>query len=200
MGQSSLVRRLLFSRILSPARWVRRELISLRDRFLRAVRLFFWNRLVFSPWAGKRMRMFLLRRRKGFQVGGESFFSDRARISLRARVNVGKRVFVNEELRVFSDGGLISINDDCTLACEVCFITTTHQLGNSYRRAGTGLEKEIVVGSGVWIGHGVTILPGVTIGSGCVVAAGSIIPENSVLEPNSLYAGVPAKKKRDLTQ
>lgn len=43
---------------------------------------------------------------------------------------------------------------------------------------------------------GVTILPGVIINDGCIVAAGAVV--NKDCEANSLYAGVPARKIKEL--
>jgi maltose O-acetyltransferase len=40
------------------------------------------------------------------------------------------------------------------------------------------------------------VLPGVTIGAGCAVAAGAVVTADC--EPDGLYAGVPARRVRDL--
>ncbi|MFI3279438.1 MAG: gamma carbonic anhydrase family protein [Rikenellaceae bacterium] len=48
------------------------------------------------------------------------------------------------------------------------------------------------------IGMGSTILDNAVVGSGCIVAAGALVLAGAKLEPNSLYAGVPAKKIRDI--
>ncbi|MEA9389296.1 acyltransferase [Acerihabitans sp. TG2] len=55
---------------------------------------------------------------------------------------------------------------------------------------------KIKIGNNVFIGHGVTILPGVTIGDNIVIGACSVV--NKDLKSNAIYAGVPAKKIRDL--
>lgn len=48
----------------------------------------------------------------------------------------------------------------------------------------------------VWIGANVTILPGITIKKCAVVGAGSVVTKD--LEAYGVYAGVPAKKIRDI--
>jgi maltose O-acetyltransferase len=40
------------------------------------------------------------------------------------------------------------------------------------------------------------VLPGVTVGDGCVIAAGAVV--NADCQPDGLYAGVPARRVRDL--
>lgn len=73
----------------------------------------------------------------------------------------------------------------------------------------------VIVGDWVTIGHNVTahgcvientcligmgsvILNNARIGEGSIIAAGAVIPENTIVPPNSLWAGVPARERRQL--
>jgi len=49
------------------------------------------------------------------------------------------------------------------------------------------------------IGMGAIVLNNVRVGEGSIVAAGALVPEGTVIPPGSLYAGVPARLKRQLT-
>ncbi len=49
------------------------------------------------------------------------------------------------------------------------------------------------------IGMGSTILDNAVVASGCIIAANALVLSNAVLEPNSLYAGVPAKRIREVS-
>jgi carbonic anhydrase/acetyltransferase-like protein (isoleucine patch superfamily) len=49
------------------------------------------------------------------------------------------------------------------------------------------------------IGMGATILDNAVVGTGCIVAANALVLSNQKLEPYSVYAGVPAKKVKDVT-
>jgi carbonic anhydrase/acetyltransferase-like protein (isoleucine patch superfamily) len=49
------------------------------------------------------------------------------------------------------------------------------------------------------IGMGVTILNNSHIGSGSIIAAGAVVPEHTVVPPGTLWAGVPAKLRRELS-
>lgn len=86
---------------------------------------------------------------------------------------------------------IINIGSNVWCACNVKFITITHELGTNDQRAGKTIFKPISIGNGCWLGEGVTILPGVNIGDGCVVAAGAYV--NKDCESNCLIGGVPAK-------
>jgi acetyltransferase-like isoleucine patch superfamily enzyme len=48
----------------------------------------------------------------------------------------------------------------------------------------------------VWIGANAIILCGVTVGEGCIIASGSVVTKDCY--PNGMYAGVPAKRIKDL--
>ena len=50
----------------------------------------------------------------------------------------------------------------------------------------------------VLIGIGATILDHAVIGSNSIIAANSLILTGTIVEPNSIYAGVPAKKVKDV--
>lgn len=49
------------------------------------------------------------------------------------------------------------------------------------------------------IGMGATILDNAVVAAGCIIAANALVLSNAKLEPNSVYAGVPAKKVKEVT-
>jgi carbonic anhydrase/acetyltransferase-like protein (isoleucine patch superfamily) len=55
-----------------------------------------------------------------------------------------------------------------------------------------------VVEDAVLIGMGVVILNDCRIGEGSIIAAGAVVPEHTVVPPRTLWAGVPAKLRREL--
>ncbi|HHZ8891379.1 TPA: acyltransferase [Klebsiella michiganensis] len=58
--------------------------------------------------------------------------------------------------------------------------------------------NKITIGDNVYLGFGCLILPGVVIENNVVVGANSVITKN--LEANAVYAGVPARKIKDLNE
>ena len=56
-----------------------------------------------------------------------------------------------------------------------------------------------VVEDAVLVGIGVRILNDCRIGEGSIVAAGAVVPEHTVVPPRTLWAGVPAKLRRELS-
>lgn len=55
----------------------------------------------------------------------------------------------------------------------------------------SGLDKDIIVESDVWIGANVTLLAGVHVGRGATISAGAVVTKD--IPPYSISGGVPAK-------
>lgn len=59
------------------------------------------------------------------------------------------------------------------------------------------LSGRVVVGRGAFIGVGSAIIPDIKIGDWCIIAAGAAVTSDT--KNNTLYAGVPAVYKKDLS-
>lgn len=92
--------------------------------------------------------------------------------------------------------GPITIGDRSGVGHGVQLVTGHHVLGPSRQRLGALAPRPVTIGSGAWLAAGAVVLPGVTVGEGAVIAAGAVV--TSDVEPNALYAGIPARKVRDL--
>ena len=110
-------------------------------------------------------------------------------------ISIGAGTFINYRC-VFNTAGGIVIGRNVDIAMDVSFVTSTHEIGSSGRRAGKSTSAPIHVGDGVWIGARAVILPGVSIGDGVIIAAGSVVAKDC--QPDTLYAGIPAKPIRSL--
>lgn len=110
-------------------------------------------------------------------------------------ITIGRGSFLNHN--VFLDSAAqIVIGANCHFGMGVLVATSSHHIGPADKRAGDGFALPVVIGDGVWVGARATILPGVTIGPGCVIASGAVVVNNC--EPDGVYAGVPAKRVREL--
>jgi len=103
---------------------------------------------------------------------------------IRADVNsirIGHKVNVQ-------DGAVIH----CTYERSVTTIGNEVSIGHNAIVHGCTIEEKVLVGMGA------IIMDHARIGTRCLIAAGAVVLENSVLEPNGIYAGVPAKRVKDL--
>ena len=108
---------------------------------------------------------------------------------------IGRDTFVNRGC-LFEGAGDLVIGEDCQIAMEAMFLTSTHPWQADGSFASQPENRSTVVGDRCWIGARAIILPGVVVGDGCVIGAGSVV--NRDCEPGYLYAGVPARRVRRL--
>ncbi len=65
-------------------------------------------------------------------------------------------------------------------------------IGHNATVHGCVVEDEVVIGMGA------VVLNNARIGTGSFIAAGAVVPEHTVVPPRTLWAGVPAKLRREL--
>ena len=109
-------------------------------------------------------------------------------------IHIGKNVFINSGCK-FQDQGGIFIDDGALIGHNVVIATLNHDM-NPTKRASM-IAQPIHIGKNVWIGSNATILAGVSIGNGAVIGAGSVVTKD--VPENTVYAGVPAKKIKDIS-
>ncbi|MFW6187968.1 MAG: acyltransferase [Actinomycetota bacterium] len=110
-------------------------------------------------------------------------------------LRIGRGAFINRGV-TWDGHGSLRLGERCAIGHEVLFIGGTHEIGGGEDRAGKRIDLPISVGDGTWIGARATVLPGVSIGAGCIIAAGAVVSRDC--EPHGVYAGVPARRIRDL--
>ncbi|QHI73919.1 galactoside O-acetyltransferase [Aminipila terrae] len=122
----------------------------------------------------------------------------------RLGVQMGEGTFSNFGLRVVPNDNpiCVDIGKNVSLAPNIVFVC------NSSANNGVEINKlkyvankltysgNIKVEDEVWIGANVTVLPGINIGKCSVIGAGSVVIND--VESYCVYAGVPAKKIRNL--
>jgi maltose O-acetyltransferase len=110
-------------------------------------------------------------------------------------IRVGPDSLINHGCH-FENVAPVDIGARCALAPGVMVITSTHEIGGPERRQGDWGVLPVRVEDGCWIGARSVLCPGVVVGAGCLIAAGAVVRESC--EPNGLYAGVPARRLREL--
>lgn len=110
-------------------------------------------------------------------------------IKSQASLSIGSQTWIGENFNI-AGNGKVTIGNNCDISSNVIFSTGTHEVSNSFRRAGIGYCENIIIGDGCWIGINSTLLSGVNIGNGVIIAACSCVNKN-VLD-NLMVGGVPA--------
>ena len=117
-----------------------------------------------------------------------------------------EKVHISPLAAVFScffntNSGSIYIGDYTFAGSGVSILAGSHDMyldGLSRRDCEYKEGYDINIGEGVWLASGCTILGPCTIGDNAVVASGAVVVPGTVIPENSVYAGVPAKKVKEI--
>lgn len=157
-----------------------------------------WRHLMLDLLAGSglvpRPLRWALYRALGLDVRTPNVFSG-TRITGRD-LHIGRGTFVNHACYLDVARGRIEIGERCQVGPEVMVLTATHELGPDGSASAQAVYRTTAIGDRVWLGARVTVLPGARIGDGCVVAAGAVV--SGVCPPGGVYAGVPARRLREV--
>ena len=95
-------------------------------------------------------------------------------------------------------GNKVNIQDGAVIHCT--YQKTKTNIGNNVSIGHNAIVHGCTVHDNVLIGMGAIVMDNCVIGSNCIIAAGAVLTENTHVEPGSIYAGVPAKKVKNIDQ
>jgi carbonic anhydrase/acetyltransferase-like protein (isoleucine patch superfamily) len=95
-------------------------------------------------------------------------------------------------------GNKVNVQDGAVIHCT--YQKSPTNIGNNVSIGHNALVHGCTVHDNVLIGMGAIVMDNCVIGSNSIIAAGAVVLENTKVEPGSIYAGVPAKKVKDINQ
>jgi carbonic anhydrase/acetyltransferase-like protein (isoleucine patch superfamily) len=95
-------------------------------------------------------------------------------------------------------GNKVNIQDGAVLHCT--YQKTTVQLGNNVSIGHNAIVHGCKVDDNVLIGMGAIVMDNCEIGSNTIIAAGAVLTEGTKVPSGCIYAGVPAKKVKDISE
>jgi len=132
----------------------------------------------------------------------------------------GKDCFFAENATLIGD---LILGDECSVWYQAVLRGDVHhiRIGNrvniqdgavihaTYKKAGTVIGDDVSIGHNaivhgctlhdrVLIGMGSIVMDNCVIHSNSIVAAGSVVIQNTVVEEGAIYAGIPARKIKDI--
>lgn len=95
-------------------------------------------------------------------------------------------------------GNKVNIQDGAVIHCT--YQKTKVNLGNNVSIGHNAIVHGCTVHDNVLIGMGAIVMDNCVIESNCIIAAGAVLTENTHVTAGSIWAGVPAKKVKDIDQ
>jgi len=141
-------------------------------------------------------------RNKTPQIPEDCFIAENATIV--GEVTIGKQcsIWFNAVLR--GDVHFIKLGDKVNVQ-DGAVIHATYQkspttIGNNVSIGHNAIVHGCTIHDNVLIGMGSIVMDDCIVESNSIIAAGAVVTKNTVVESGSIYAGVPAKKVKDISK
>ena len=95
-------------------------------------------------------------------------------------------------------GNKVNVQDGAVIHCT--YQKTKTIIGNNVSIGHRAIIHGCTIEDNVLVGMGAIIMDNAKIGSNTIIAAGAVVLEGTIVESGSIYAGVPAKKVKNISQ
>ena len=134
------------------------------------------------------------------QFGQNCFIADNATlvgdVVLGDECSVWFGAVLRADVHYIHVGNLVNIQDGAVIHCTWRKYPTT--IGNGVTIGHRAILHGCVIGDNVLIGMGAIVLDDCLVESGAIVAAGAVLAPGTKVPPGALFAGVPARKIKDI--
>ncbi len=139
---------------------------------------------------------------KSPQISSDCYIAENATIV--GEVIVGNKCSIWFNAVIRGDVNSIIIGDKVNIQ-DGAVIHCTYQkhptfIGNNVSIGHNAIVHGCVIKDNVLVGMGAIIMDNCTIESNSIIAAGSVVTQNTIVESGCIYAGIPAKKVKDIDQ
>ncbi len=134
------------------------------------------------------------------QIPNDCFVAENATIvgdvQMGEECSVWFNAVIRGDVHYIKIGHRVNIQDGAVIHCTYQKHPTI--IGNKVSIGHNAIVHGCTIEDNVLIGMGAIVMDNCLVKSNVIVAAGAVVTQNSVLESNAIYAGVPAKKIKDL--
>lgn len=118
-------------------------------------------------------------------------------VEMGSECSVWFNAVIRGDVNIIRMGNKVNVQDGACIHCT--YEKTQTILGNNVSIGHNAIVHGCTVHDNVLIGMGAIVMDNVVIGENSIVAAGAVVLENTHIPPGSIYAGVPAKKVKDIS-
>jgi len=134
--------------------------------------------------------------------GSDCYLAENATIvgdvTLGDECSVWFNAVVRGDVHYIKIGNRVNIQDGAVIHCTYKKHPT--QIGDNVSIGHNALVHGCTVHNNVLIGMGSIVMDNCVVHSNSIVAAGAVLLENTVVESGCIYAGVPAKKVKEINE
>ena len=136
------------------------------------------------------------------QMGNDCFIAPNATIVGDVKMGNECSVWFNAVIRgdvnSIEMGNKVNVQDGAVIHCT--YQKTKTLIGNNVSIGHNAIVHGCTLEDNVLVGMGAIIMDNVKVGSNSIIAAGAVVLENTIVEKGCIYAGIPAKKIKMVTE
>lgn len=133
-------------------------------------------------------------------IGPDCYLADNAtvvgEVTMGSHCSVWFTAVVRGDVTSITIGDRVNIQDGACIHCTYQRAATT--IGNDVSIGHRAIVHGCTVHDSVLIGMGAIVMDDAVVESNVIIGAGAVVPAGMRCEANSVYAGIPAKKIKDL--
>ena len=119
-------------------------------------------------------------------------------VSFGSQCSVWYNAVIRGDVNTITIGNRVNIQDGAVVHCTYQKHATI--IGNNVSIGHNAIVHGCTINDNVLIGMGAIVMDNCVVNSNAIVAAGAVVTQNTVIESGSIWAGVPAKKVKDINQ
>ena len=139
---------------------------------------------------------------KSPQIPEDCFIAENATIVgdvvLGESCSVWYNAVIRGDVHYIKIGNKVNIQDGAIIHCTYQKHPT--EIGNNVSIGHNAIVHGCKIHDNVLIGMGAIVMDNCIIESNSIVAAGAVVVQNTIVESGTIYAGIPAKKVKDISQ
>ncbi len=136
------------------------------------------------------------------QFGEDCFIAPNATVVgdviLGTQCSIWFNAVVRGDVNFIRIGNKVNIQDHVVIHCTYKKCGTT--IGNNVSIGHRAIVHGCTLHDNVLVGMGAIIMDNAVVNSNSIIAAGALVLENTIVEAGSIYAGVPARRIKDVSQ
>ncbi|MCC2546881.1 gamma carbonic anhydrase family protein [Hymenobacter sp. BT175] len=136
------------------------------------------------------------------QLGTGCYVAENATIIgdvvLGAECTVWFNAVIRGDVNAIRIGDKTNVQDGAVIHCTYQKAATT--IGSRVSIGHKAIVHGCTIADDVLIGMGAIVMDQAVVGEGCIIAAGAVVLENTQCEPGYLYAGVPARRVKPVSE
>lgn len=135
-------------------------------------------------------------------IPSDCFVADNATIvgdvTIGSECSVWFNAVIRGDVHFIRIGNKVNIQDGAIIHCTYKKHPTV--IGNNVSIGHNAIVHGCIIQDNVLIGMGAIVMDNCVIESNSIIAAGAVLTQNTVVSSGSIYAGVPAKKVKEINQ